>query len=233
MLNRAVVNGLNNKEFQMKMKAIGLIATMLAVSVGLSCLCMAQAPTPGPEQNSPFANSPQRASSNYGGIAFGNARVNTSTAELRQAADAVRKAKGDEETNAARRKLGELIEKCFENDMVQRQRELAQLEKRLANLREQLDRRKAKKQDIVDLQMKVLLNEADGLGFFSGDSKNNDLHLNITGRVDPFGGTTIVGPYAVGPASVDATPLFEIPTPTPTAPAPAAAPVAPRAAEAR
>ena len=75
---------------------------------------------------------------------------------------------------AARKKLTELIDKYFDEDMVQRQKELAQLEQRLAKLREQLDRRRTKKQDIVDLQMKKsLLNEADGLGFFGGEPRRS------------------------------------------------------------
>jgi hypothetical protein len=108
--------------------------------------------------------------------------------------------------------------------MAQRKKELEQLEKRLANLREQLDRRKTKKSEIVDLQMKVLLNEADGLGFFSSSERGGDSKVPM-----------INGPYGLPNAQPgDPTPFFNAPTPTPTAPAAVAAPIAriaPRAAE--
>jgi hypothetical protein len=67
--------------------------------------------------------------------------------------------------------------------MVNREKELAELEKRLAKLREQLDRRRTKKQDIMDLQIKVLLNEADGLGFYSGGEKSDYSPFGTFGAV--------------------------------------------------
>ncbi len=42
---------------------------------------------------------------------------------------------------------------------------MADIEARLDKLRSQLDRRREKKQDIVDLQVKVAINAAEGLGF--------------------------------------------------------------------
>ena len=53
--------------------------------------------------------------------------------------------------------------------MVQREQELKQIEERLTKLRELLDRRRTKKQEIIDLQTKVALNEADGLGFYENE----------------------------------------------------------------
>ena len=41
------------------------------------------------------------------------------------------------------------------------------LEERLGKLRAQLKRRRAKRQEIIDLQIQVAVNEADGLGFLS------------------------------------------------------------------
>jgi hypothetical protein len=88
---------------------------------------------------------------------------------IRTAAEAVRDAKGDEAKAAAQKNLAELLGKYFDEDTKRRQEELTQIEERLAKLRELLERRRSKKQDILELQMKVALNEAEGLGFYDSE----------------------------------------------------------------
>jgi hypothetical protein len=114
---------------------------------------------------------PQPASPRGSGGAMGfGGRVGTDSAsEIRKAAEAIRDAKGDEAKSAAQKKLSELLSKCYDEDMVQRERELKQIEERLTKLRELLDRRRTKKQEIIDLQTKVALNEAEGLGFYDSE----------------------------------------------------------------
>ena len=51
--------------------------------------------------------------------------------------------------------------------MDRREEELARVEERVKKLRALLTKRASKKQEIIDLQIKVLENEADGLGFFN------------------------------------------------------------------
>jgi phosphoenolpyruvate-protein kinase (PTS system EI component) len=63
------------------------------------------------------------------------------------------------------KQLEAAVDKYFDEDMKTREAELAKLEERLSKLRSQLDRRRKAKTDIIQLQIKVLLNEADGLGF--------------------------------------------------------------------
>jgi hypothetical protein len=61
---------------------------------------------------------------------------------------------------------------------------VAKLEDQLRNLRIQLDRRREKRQELIDLQMKLIENEAEGLGFFvppGGPGPVNDL----TGTAPP------------------------------------------------
>ncbi len=53
--------------------------------------------------------------------------------------------------------------------MVQRENELKQVEERVTKLRELLERRRAGKQEIIDLEAKVALNQANGLGFYDGE----------------------------------------------------------------
>ena len=81
--------------------------------------------------------------------------------------------------------------------MERREKELADVEERVTKLRSTLQRRREKKRDILDLQMEVLLNEADGLGFFGGDG---------------FGGPG--GPWAL---QLQGPPGFPQPVPVPPA----------------
>jgi hypothetical protein len=55
----------------------------------------------------------------------------------------------------------------FDEDMKHREAELTKLEERMAKLRTQLERRKKAKAEITQLQTKVIVNEAEGLGFSS------------------------------------------------------------------
>ena len=91
---------------------------------------------------------------------------NNTSAVIRAAAVEYREAEGDDAKAAAQTKLAGLLNKYFDEDMVRREAEVTKIEQRLAKLRELLDRRRTKKQEILELQTKVVLNEADGLGFY-------------------------------------------------------------------
>jgi murein L,D-transpeptidase YcbB/YkuD len=94
----------------------------------------------------------------------GNPRFMT---EINEQAVKYRDADNEKDKSTAMKNLNEVIDKCFEDDMKVREQELASIEERLNKLRAQLDRRRAKKQEIVDLQVKVVINDAEGLGFYS------------------------------------------------------------------
>ncbi|HJQ78331.1 MAG TPA: hypothetical protein VJ828_00170, partial [Lacipirellulaceae bacterium] len=89
--------------------------------------------------------------------------------EIREAAKAISEAEDDDARDEAQEKLSELLDEYFEQDMNRREEELAAVERRVKQLRALLERRREKKEDIIELQINVLRNEADGLGFFSGD----------------------------------------------------------------
>jgi hypothetical protein len=116
------------------------------------------------------------------------------TSAIRKAAEAVRDAKGDEAKSAAQKKLAEVLSKSYDEDMVAREHELKQIEERLAKLRDLLERRRAKKQEIIDLQTKVALNEAEGLGFYESDRPAKTVPFTVTmprKRVDVSSGAVI------------------------------------------
>jgi hypothetical protein len=95
--------------------------------------------------------------------------------EIRDAAKALSEAEGQEDRQTAEQELTQLLNNYFEEDMERREQELAQVENRVKKLRELLERRREKKQDIVELQIQVLQNEADGLGFFGSDVPGSPL----------------------------------------------------------
>ena len=63
------------------------------------------------------------------------------------------------------KKLETAVGALFDSDLAEREQQLAQVEQQLKNLRSVLDRRRQAKAEIIQLEVKVLTNEAAGLGF--------------------------------------------------------------------
>ncbi|HEX2475762.1 MAG TPA: hypothetical protein VHK01_13510 [Lacipirellulaceae bacterium] len=142
---------------------------------------------------------------------------------IREAAKALVDAEDDDAREDAESNLNEQLDEYFEEDMNRREEELANVERRVKELRELLERRREKKDDIVRLQMEVLQNEANGLGFFSAEGPG--------GAQLPNAFLWPQGPAAALPQGHP--PVQAVPA-TPYAPgAPAAPAVAPVAAPAR
>jgi murein L,D-transpeptidase YcbB/YkuD len=96
--------------------------------------------------------------------AFGPSRHLT---KLQEVAERYSNSKDEDEKKVRLQQLQKLAGQYFEEDMAVRKKELADIEARLEKLRAQLERRRAKKDEIVDLQVKVAINEAEGLCFTS------------------------------------------------------------------
>lgn len=86
--------------------------------------------------------------------------------KLRTAKDAVEKSK-------AKTNLTAVLKDLFDNDLAQRQKEIDSIESRVKELRGILAKRRAAQSSIIDLQIKVLVYEAEGLGFPQGRSRGN------------------------------------------------------------
>jgi len=85
-----------------------------------------------------------------------------------QIGDAVQKlrdAKSEDEKRAARDELRQRLATYFAQDMQARREQAQAIERRLAKLKEQYEARERVQSDIIDLQLKVLEQEAAGLGF--------------------------------------------------------------------
>jgi hypothetical protein len=148
-------------------------------------------------------------------------------AKIRKAAEELRDAKDDDAKTKATADLRDLLGTYFEEDMVHRQKELEGVEARLQKLHAQLERRRAKKQDIIDLQVKMSVNDADGLGFYSqpeGGAFNivAPAPQAFTWNKGMFGGETISVPSAdmMPPPPAEA----HVPAVPPVPPAPPQAP---------
>jgi hypothetical protein len=75
------------------------------------------------------------------------------------------KAEKEEEKKEIRKKLAEALGKQFDAHMDQQQKELADLEKQIANLRTTLKKRQDAKSDIIERRMDQLIRDAEGLGW--------------------------------------------------------------------
>jgi hypothetical protein len=76
----------------------------------------------------------------------------------------------DDERAVAREKLRSELVDVFNDDMRYREKQAKEIEERLARLKAQFESRQKAKDQIIDLQMKVLEQEADGLGFPGGQT---------------------------------------------------------------
>jgi hypothetical protein len=105
--------------------------------------------------------------------------------QIRRAVAAIRDAPNEAQKSRETKILNDLLNEYFETDTQRRESELVQIEERVKKLREQLDLRRQKKQEIIDLQMKVALNEADGLGFFSSPSDSQSRYAPFLQAIEP------------------------------------------------
>jgi hypothetical protein len=141
---------------------------------------------------------------------FGNKQDHELDAKIRQAAAQVRDARDQAAKAATTKELVSLLDQYFEHDMAARGEELQDIQARLQKLQAQLDRRRAKKQEIVELQLKVALNEADGLGFY-GESKDAGVFTFRVQQapvvVTPSGDTLMPSVMPAQPAVPPAPPL--------------------------
>ncbi len=90
--------------------------------------------------------------------------------KIQKLMDQLREANDDSKKAELTKELESIIVAAFDDDLKSRETDLKKLEERLAKLRNQLNRRKEAKAEIIQLQLKVMVNEAEGLGF-SGVSR--------------------------------------------------------------
>lgn len=94
------------------------------------------------------------------------AKQNSAKDKMFRASKKYLTAKTDADKQAAQQEMTEGLSMYFDNDMKFREQDIAKIETRLKNLRTQLEKRRAAKAKLVELQVQLLINEANGLGFY-------------------------------------------------------------------
>jgi hypothetical protein len=152
------------------MKRFLLVVGVVTFLVGFALLdrSSGQAQSPAPanlEPNSLLGTYPAAGQAVYPPMRASPAQteVNKLMKQLRETEDEAKKGELTKQLEAA-------VAKLFDEDLKARETELTKLEERLKKLRAQLDRRSKAKDEIIKLQIKVLQNEAEGLGFQGSSS---------------------------------------------------------------
>ncbi len=96
---------------------------------------------------------------------------------LHQAIGKLKSAKNDTDKAALTKQISQLLDKSFERDMQRREKQISDVETRVKKLRDQIEKRKKAKDDIISLRLKTIVNEADGLGFPEGADTEIGLRL--------------------------------------------------------
>lgn len=111
-----------------------------------------------------------RQATQYGYLGLAQRQQQAAQERVQAARQRLTEAKTDEDKNAARAQLKQLLSEIFTQDMQAREKQAAEIESRLAILRKQYQERKAAKDKIIDLQTQVIEADAAGLGFPGGHS---------------------------------------------------------------
>ena len=85
--------------------------------------------------------------------------------EIRSLMDKLRETSDEEERRTVTDELKTALETLFDARTKEREEQISELEKRIARLREQLDERTARRDEIVRLKLQMLINESRGLSF--------------------------------------------------------------------
>lgn len=110
----------------------------------------------------PSVASPHRSG---GSLGLAQRQPQAAQEQIRAARQQLSDAKTDDDKKAARAHLRKLLADIFAQDMQMREKQAAEIKSRLAKLRQQYQAREKVKDQIIDLQLKVIERDAAGLGF--------------------------------------------------------------------
>jgi hypothetical protein len=163
-------------------------------------MLVVEAPGPALAQSDPNGapSLPGELPMGAGGTMPGQAMVGSNQERIDAAVKKLREGQSDQEKQAARQSLRTILEGIFDDDMEAREKQAQEIEDRLAKLRQQYRTRERAKDEIIELQLQVLENDAAGLGFPAAQPAPR------SSGYDPFGGTIPPAwPKRKGPALQD------------------------------
>ena len=85
--------------------------------------------------------------------------------KTRRSVEALKKAESSEKRLAMRDELEQLVDQHFDVRMKNREEQINQIEKKLRRLKDEIEKRRRRRDEIVQLRLQTLINEANGLGF--------------------------------------------------------------------
>jgi hypothetical protein len=115
--------------------------------------------------------------------------------EIQKAQGKLKDAKTDEDKTAALKELETALGTYFDRDMEQRRKDLEEVREELKEMETRLKTRTDSKGEIVALQLKIFVNEANGLGFFNGE---DSARPGIPGGTGVLGGMGSFGSSGSG-----------------------------------
>ncbi len=118
--------------------------------------------------------------------------------ELRKAMEALRDAEAGESRDEAMKQVRDILSKQYDEAMDGYEKYLDDLTKRVAELREQISKRRAARDELVELRLKMMVSEADGLGW--PDARNAPAS-GLPSVPGFWGGGSGFGSGAVSPSS--------------------------------
>lgn len=92
-------------------------------------------------------------------------RLQRNSEKLQQVLEELKRADSDDAREAADERLSEIVSLIFDDDLKRRESEVSDIQQRASNLQALIQKRMESKDRIVDLQLKIQLNEVEGLGF--------------------------------------------------------------------
>jgi hypothetical protein len=110
-----------------------------------------------------------------GALTFYLDKATSPEQEIQKGVKKYQVAKTEEKKEDAKQGISAALSSYFDADMKNREKDIVNIEKRIKKLRALLEKRRAAKAKLVDLQLKVLINKADGLGFYSQPQSTSGL----------------------------------------------------------
>ncbi len=126
--------------------------------------------------------------------------------ETRKAMQKLKKAESDEDREEAREELRDALNEQYDKYLARQAKELKRMEEKLDELKSQLEKRRDAKEELVDLRLKTLENDANGLAWPGGEHGPDQMIWRSVAPVPPV--APVAPPGGVGSISSEGVRFF-------------------------